>query len=282
MDKQLKAQEVANKLYNGIRKKCLCGCGQETNYNAVKKDLNDYMKGHLARTNANPTKGTKGTLEAKEHMRKAYEKRKSDLQTGEAIQWNKGLTAETDDRVKQYSEKQIGKVVSDELKDNQSKRMHDRIAKMKEDGTYDTEFNAWQKEYWKDPQHRLEQSKRSSENVLNMKFKTSKFELDVIDFLQANNIIFKHEFRISTKEYNKVYDFKIDENILLECDGDFWHCNPIKFPNGPTYKMQHHHINNDIIKNELAKKYNYKLIRIWHSDFYKNKELLLEKIKGVQ
>jgi very-short-patch-repair endonuclease len=47
----------------------------------------------------------------------------------------------------------------------------------------------------------------------------------------------------------RLYDFYLPEkNILIECDGDYWHSLP-------------ENVENDLFKDELAKKQNFKLIR---------------------
>lgn len=277
MDKQIKAQQFADEHYNGVRKLCKCGCGQQTNYNSRLRDLADFIKGHAARTDKNPTKGTKGTERAKEYMRKAYEKRKSDLHSGEVKQWNKGKTAKTDERVKAYSEKQIGKAVTDEFRENQSKVMIDRIARMKEEGTYDSEFNQHMKEYWKDPAHREEQRYRTTERLLrdNYSGKTSLAESNMRQILDDLGITYVHQKNIK----GKLFDFVIGKTII-EVDGDFYHARPEKWPNGPEYPIQIKTVENDKIKNEIAKEQSYNLIRIWATEV--NTSETLKKIKGIQ
>jgi len=64
------------------------------------------------------------------------------------------------------------------------------------------------------------------------------------------NINFKQQFRIE----NKCYDFYLPNyNILIEVDGRYWH-------------NRNDSIINDKYKNELAKRYNYKLVRIWDDE----------------
>lgn len=270
-----KEDVIAILYHNGERKMCLCGCGQQTKYNTRKRDLSDYIQGHQSRV-WNPTRDDKEI--AAKAIKNAIESNRKKIASGEFAPWNKGESKETNESMMKISEYRKGKQFTSPEKISEGRMKY--MQGLKDEGVYDTEYNKHMKEYWKDPAHRLEQSVRTSDRLLNSKFLTSKFETDVINFLKDNNINFKHQYRISTNQYNKVFDFRLDNNILLECDGDFLHCNPIKFPDGPKYKGQQMHIDNDILKNKIATDEGFKLVRIWHSEFYKNKQVLIEKIKG--
>lgn len=85
----------------------------------------------------------------------------------------------------------------------------------------------------------------------------------------------------------KIYDFYLpDYELLIEVDGDYYHCNPRKYPKGPINKMQRKNIRNDIYKNALAKSWGFELIRIWEYDIVnmgsvvsRNMKILLETKK---
>jgi len=77
----------------------------------------------------------------------------------------------------------------------------------------------------------------------------------------------------------KFYDFKIkDTMILIEFDGDLWHCNPTAFKEGAINQVQRDAIINDKYKDELARSCGYRLLRIWEKDFRTNKYLVKNKI----
>jgi len=83
------------------------------------------------------------------------------------------------------------------------------------------------------------------------------------------------------KKY-KVYDFQIpSKKILIEIDGDYWHCNPKKYPNGPINRVQKRNILNDSIKDRVAIAYGYQLIRIWEDDINNNTKNVTKSLKKV-
>jgi len=87
---------------------------------------------------------------------------------------------------------------------------------------------------------------------------------------------------------DKIYDFYLpDYGILIEVDGDYYHCNPRKYPKGPINKMQKKNLKNDAYKDNLAKAWGFELIRIWEYDIVnmgsvvsRKLRLLLETKKG--
>lgn len=105
---------------------------------------------------------------------------------------------------------------------------------------------------------------------------TSKGELIFEAWLRAIGVQVEAQFQLGYK----FYDFKVkDENVLIEYDGDFYHCNPKLYPNGPESKMQAMNVKNDEYKNKLARSNGYKLFRIWESDFKEgNKTEIKERI----
>ena len=120
------------------------------------------------------------------------------------------------------------------------------------------------------------------ENILKQgKVKRSQLEYKFETLLDLLEIKYTHSFYIPS--IKKIYDFYLlDYNILIEIDGDFWHCNPIKFPT-PTCKTQEINIINDEFKNNWAQENGYKLLRFWEDDINNNiklvKQILLENIK---
>ena len=69
--------------------------------------------------------------------------------------------------------------------------------------------------------------------------------------------------------------------MIIEYDGDFWHCNPEKYPDGPKYDYQVKHIEKDKIKNTYCKENNIGILRIWESEFKNNREYVFSKIKKI-
>ncbi len=101
------------------------------------------------------------------------------------------------------------------------------------------------------------------------KNKDTGIELKVRNILENNNIVFERNFEIFDKNKNlyRYYDFKIN-NILIECDGDYWH------------SLQHNIIN-DKYKDELAIKNGYLLLRFKESEIMK-KDFNVNLIKSLE
>jgi very-short-patch-repair endonuclease len=57
-----------------------------------------------------------------------------------------------------------------------------------------------------------------------------------------------------------------DSNAVIECQGDYWHCNPAVYPNGPINTMQRDRIRIDASKRTLLKNRGHKLVYLWESD----------------
>jgi G:T-mismatch repair DNA endonuclease (very short patch repair protein) len=109
-----------------------------------------------------------------------------------------------------------------------------------------------------------------SAHALSFVKNSSKLESRISDILTNLNISHTRQFRIR----RKVFDFKIcNTNILIEVNGDFWHANPLLYPD------PHHIINfpfgnteaqevwdKDGAKKQLAIDSGYKVIYIWEYD----------------
>lgn len=84
--------------HNGIHPTCKCGCGENLNFLARLKDtgyFGDYIRGHIARIKNNWGHNDKAIQNSANTRRDQYK-------AGEREVWNKGLTKETDERVKGY------------------------------------------------------------------------------------------------------------------------------------------------------------------------------------
>jgi G:T-mismatch repair DNA endonuclease (very short patch repair protein) len=69
-------------------------------------------------------------------------------------------------------------------------------------------------------------------------------------------------------------------NLLIEYNGDYWHCNPKKYEadyyNKKKNKTAKEIWEYDKNKLYLAKKYDYNCIVIWETDYKKNKNIIKE------
>ena len=106
-------------------------------------------------------------------------------------------------------------------------------------------------------------------------FRDSKPELKIQGFLKELNIEFIKHSIISIKHYYQCDIFIPALNLIIECDGDFFHCNPekysadfIRFPKKET-KTAKDIWERDKIRTEELKERGYKVLRIWGSEIKK-------------
>ena len=107
--------------------------------------------------------------------------------------------------------------------------------------------------------------------------RNTNIEIIVQKLLDKNNIEYQKHYIVEGYEYDI---YLPNENILIECDGDYWHGFNLK--DKELNETQINVRNNDKIKNNIAKDKNIKLIRFWGSEI-KNKKFelrLLDKIYG--
>ena len=89
----------------------------------------------------------------------------------------------------------------------------------------------------------------------------TKPELLVQNLLKKNNIEFVTPFVFE----NKIFDLYIPKyNVIIEVDGCYWHSKNVKVEN--MDKQQFRRWKNDRFKENLVKKNNMKLIRIWEDE----------------
>jgi len=91
-------------------------------------------------------------------------------------------------------------------------------------------------------------------------------ELEFKAFLEENKILFVFQKDIPWKKgWKKWYDFYLpDSNLLIEIDGTYWHGKGVctKDLNKQQWKTRA----NDRLKNLIAKKRGYRLLRIWSDE----------------
>jgi very-short-patch-repair endonuclease len=238
-----------NFYYNGEWPLCKCGCMEKLNFQGGK--FGDYIRGHAAKIN--------GGFYSEKGLEKSAETRREQFASGERTQWNKGISktevqmkacieaAQNPDRRKKISEKLTGK-----------KKSPEHIAKIKAD----------RQKYWSNQENRdaqrVRRSKYMSAHLIKNKTKLEKEFQTILNSLGVSYI-----FQYAVNGYN--YDFYIpDKNILIEVDGDWWHCNP-KLNIQPVYESQKHTIEHDLIKNKIALDNGYQLLRFWEQDITSNR-----------
>lgn len=85
-------------------------------------------------------------------------------------------------------------------------------------------------------------------------------------------------------EYQKIFafwcfDFYIPKyKLFIECDGDYWHGHPDKYPVKNLNSTQKNNISRGKAKETYVTKRGYRLVRIWESDINNNLALVKQKI----
>lgn len=238
--------------YSGVKPTCECGCGEETRYEAKLADFCRFISGHHSRL-----EGHWGDLKSEKRVSKIISTRKQKFASGE-YDYIK-------DAIKNRDGVALGKKISISNKG---------IAKPKPKGFGEGRIHS---QATKD-----KMSNTAIENLIKSgKTRRSGLEIGFENVLQELNLNFTHSYYVES--IKKIYDFYLpDHNILIEVDGDFWHCNPKKF-NEPVCKSQEINLINDEFKNKWAQENGYKLLRFWEDDINNNiklvKQILLENIK---
>ena len=115
-------------------------------------------------------------------------------------------------------------------------------------------------------------------------WKNSNLELMFKKYLQKQKLLFKQQKQIKVNDGYISTDFFLPKyNLIIEIDGDYWHCNPKKFSANYYHskiKLTAKEIwERDSKRNKNIKQLGYELIRIYESDLddYISKNKLIEE-----
>ena len=178
--------------------------------------------------------------------------------------WNDGLTKETDDRLKNISEKMKGNKFSEET----LKKMSESAKKRKVHGHTGHKHS--------------EKSKQLMREKTISRFKRGKFpQTNTIPHREVKKILEEIFGKVGgelQEEFgygNFVFDFKV-LGFLIEVQGDYFHCNPNTRHAIPKSDIQKKNLERDKRKHKSVEKLGeYKLIEIWENDIINN----IEKVK---
>jgi len=167
--------------------------------------------------------------------------------------WNKNLTKTTDSRLKSISHKLTGRKMSETAK----QKMREARAKS--------------------PIKARHTTPHSPETILKLKEHTAKLHSTGVfkkvtsihskmkDYLNKLSLKESYEEEYQIKYYS--VDFAFPKNkIVVECDGDYFHCNPKFYPNGPETTTQRRNFGRDKAKNKYLKKNGWKILRFWENE----------------
>lgn len=261
-------------LHNNTVPVCACGCGTPTKYNPeVPYTYRMYAPGHYAYhypdvwgDKSDPVRLSKGAAKYKERYAK-----------GEIKHWSKGQTKDTNDTLKKYSEL-FKKENSPERAGNISKNLKGKKKSPKHIENWKNEM----KKHWESDDYKNKlRDARMDYLINNHKHYNSKLE-DIFEskYLSKSSIYYLKNYYV--KDIIRFYDFYIPSlNIIIEVDGDFWHCNPEVYPD-PIYPAQIKNKEVDVIKNDWAKNNNVLLLRYWEYDIHNNDSIIIESLKKHQ
>jgi len=113
--------------------------------------------------------------------------------------------------------------------------------------------------------------------VKQQKKNPNKFETSCYKYLDENGIDYIPQYVIGNKFC--VDAFIEDENIAIQFDGDYWHGNPKKYTD--LDKRQRKRVALDKSQDAYMKACGIKVVRVWQSEFKKDKSTLIKRFKQV-
>jgi very-short-patch-repair endonuclease len=247
----------------GISPKCNCGCGETPSFLGIKKGFRDFIHGHASRINNNWGHNTDAQKKSKDTQRRLYG-------SGELVIWNKGLTKDDDERL-DYGEK-----ISNNLERNK-KISEYRKGRKRPQHVLDS-LDKGMREYWSKEENREKQRKKRIKYLKDYQYNNKTIlESRFGDLLESIGVDFIFQYTICGFNFD-YYLPKYD--LVIEVDGDFYHCNPIKYPNGPIYETQKTTIKNDDKKNKICESSNgVTLLRFWETDINDKPEWVIGELK---
>ena len=260
-------QTYIDYILDGIKPTCKCGCGEKPKYLGIDAGYRDYIRGHAARVNNNWGHNP-------EVLKKSHETQKKMHDSGELNIWNKGLTIE-DERVRDN----IDKVMANP---NRSKNISKKLIGVAKSEEHKENIKIGADKRWENKEERDKQSQRLITRLIknNYRNKKTKLEITFQNILESlgyiENIDFKYQHQVSSGIFDFIF---LNKNILIEIDGDFYHCNPNTKHAIPIFPIQIKTVGNDIRKNKIADINGYKLLRFWETDINNNPDTVIESLK---
>jgi very-short-patch-repair endonuclease/uncharacterized Zn-finger protein len=253
--------------YDGKRPICACGCGNETEIGYIGgTHFNEMIKGHYSMMHNNWGHNQKA-------IDNSAKTRRSRFKSGEIEQWNKGKN--WDETYNQEQKDSLLEVYKDPIR---NKKISEGLTGVPKSPEHAEKIRITKRT----PEARENQRNILMSRINNQSFKiSSKAEDDFsINFLDELNIVYERQKYI--KDIKQYCDFYIPNNkAFIEFDGDYYHCNPVKFPNGPINEMQEKKIEKDKIKNKWMSDNHKTIIHIWENDAKNNKELVLKLLEPL-
>jgi very-short-patch-repair endonuclease len=251
---------------NGEEPKCECGCGNNSPFISINKGFSRFIQSHH-----NRIKGNNNFHKDPNTHKKAIETQKKNWKEGKYVGWWKDKSEDTLKKIegikdKLRNNKERGKKISQSMKG---------VPKTEESKR---KLSISQKKRYKDNPKLKEDSSIRRINWLktNLSSKKSKLELRFESMLKLINLKFINQYEFK----KRLFDFYLEDfNILIEVDGDFYHCNPDSKHNEIVYDTQKITKQNDVYKDTLCLEHNILLLRFWEKDINERPEWVISELK---
>ena len=255
-----------NYVLNGVKPKCECGCGEIPSFISVVKGYSKFVQSHH-----NRVPGKNNYHKNPETHQKAINTQKKNWEEGKYRGWWEDKTPETIEKIegiknKLRNNKERGKKISKKLK-----------GKPKSEESKLKNSISQKKRYKDNPKLKDELSKKRIK-WLKTKLSNKKTKIEIKFESILNLLDVKYEYQYEFKE--RLFDFKlVDKDILIEVDGDFYHCNPNTKHSEVIYETQKLTKKNDEYKNTLCQNHGMKLLRYWEKDINERPEWVISELK---
>ena len=107
-------------------------------------------------------------------------------------------------------------------------------------------------------------------------FKKTAIEKKIEDFLKLSGIKHKFSFILCKRQF----DFLVNDKIIIEVQGDFWHGNPKIYGEGLKPLRDHQMMKrlDDKAKMRIAKEQSFEYVEFWEYDIHNNWDIVSKKI----
>jgi very-short-patch-repair endonuclease len=258
-------------LYDDVIPLCKCGCGKKVSY-FVENPFNyrEYAgPGHYA--NHHPD--VWGDKSDPTRLAKSAARYKERYANGEIKHWSKGQTKESNDTLKNYSY-----LFKKENSPERAEKISNKLKGKKKSEEHVQNWKAKMTHYWESPEYREKLSKSHINHLINShKQYTSKLETYFQEtYLDPYNVDYTKFYYVES--IKAFYDFYIPSlKIIIETDGDFWHCNP-DIHGEPDFEFQKTNIEKDHIKNKWCAENDITILRFWENKIYDSPEEVLKTL----